>query len=258
MTVSDKQTGTQTEKPGGASPRSREMVDMPDTKPDNLVELTIDEKVFGLRMVDTPQGRNKASVLINKMYSWRGYAGAHNLADDPNRITLTSTHHGEVVGTLTLGIDSPIGILADDIFRDEIDAFRQRGAKVCELTKLAFDSAVQSKAMMASLFHMAVLFARDLHRCTDLFIEVNPRHRRFYQHMLGFRQLGEPKNNPRVNAPAHLLWVGFDYVSGQIETFGGKGEAAAGERSFYPLFFSPREQAGIVNRLRGIDAEPGK
>lgn len=250
MTVSEKETG-------GVA-RSREMVDIPDTKPDNLVELTVDQKVFGLRLVDTPQGRNKASVLINKMYSWRGYAGAHTLADDPNRITLTSTHHGEVVGTLTLGIDSPIGILADDIFKAEIDAFRQRGAKVCELTKLAFDPAVQSKAMMASLFHVAVGLARDLHHCTDLFIEVNPRHRRFYQHMLGFRQLGEPKINPRVNAPAHLLWVGFDYVTEQIRIFGGRGEAAAGERSFYPLFFSPREEAGIINRLRGIDGDTDK
>ena len=252
MTVSDKQA----DNAAGAVARSREMLDAADATPDNLVELTVDEKVFGLRMVDTPQGRNKASVLINKMYSWRGYAGAHNLADDPNRITLTSTHRGEVVGTLTLGIDSPIGILADEIFKDEIEVFRRRGAKVCELTKLAFDPAVQSKAMMASLFHMAVCFARDLHHCTDLFIEVNPRHRRFYQHMLGFRELGKPKNNPRVNAPAHLLWIGFDYVSGQIRTFGGKGEAAIGERSFYPLFFSPREEEGIINRLRGIDAEP--
>jgi hypothetical protein len=242
------------DKPPGAPTRGREMVDNPDPTPPNLVDLTVDEKVFGLRLVDTSHGRNNASMLINKMYSWRGYAGAHTLADDPNRITLTSTHKGEVVGTLTLGIDSPVGILADDIFKPEIDQFRQRGAKVCELTKLAFDPAVQSKAMMASLFHVMVLLARDLHHCTDLFIEVNPRHRRFYQHMLGFKQLGEPKSNPRVNAPAHLLWVGFDHVTQQIQTFGGMGEAVVGERSFYPMFFSPREEAGIINRLRGIDA----
>lgn len=245
MTASKKETGVIT--------RTREMAGIPDETPVNLVELIVDEKMFCLRMVDTPHGRNKASVLVNKMYSWRGYAGGHTLVDDPNRITLTSTHHGEVVGTLTLGIDSSIGILADAIFKDEIDSFRQRGAKVCELTKLAFDPAVQSKSMMASLFHIAVCLARDLHHCTDLFIEVNPRHRRFYQHMLGFQRIGEPKINPRVKAPAYLLWVGFDYVTEQIHIFGGMGEAAAGERSFYPLFFSPREETGIVNRLRGID-----
>jgi hypothetical protein len=231
---------------------TRDMVGISDDPDSNVVDVAKDEKVFGLRMIDTPEGRNKASVLINKMYSWRGYAGTHILADDPNRITLTATHQGETVGTLTLGIDSPIGILADEIFREEIDGYRARGAKVCEITKLAFEPGLRSKETMASLFHLSVLYARDLHGCTDLFIEVNPRHRRFYQHMLGFKHLGEPKTNPRVNAPAYLLWVGFDYVTEQIQSLGGKGEGAGTDRSFYPLFFSPREEKGIVNRLRNM------
>jgi hypothetical protein len=229
---------------------TREMAGISDDPPINVVDVAHDEKVFGLRMIDTPEGRNKASVLVNKMYSWRGYAGTHVVPDDPNRITLTATHQGETVGTLTLGIDSPIGILADEIFKDEIDVYRGRGAKVCEITKLAFEPGLRSKETMASLFHLSVLYARDLHGCSDLFIEVNPRHRRFYEHMLGFKHLGAPKTNPRVNAPAYLLWVGFDYVTTQIDAFGGRGDGAGGERSFYPLFFSSREEKGIVKRLR--------
>lgn len=216
----------------------------------DVLEVPGDNATFGLRLMDTPDGRSKASMLINKMYSWRGYAGTHVLHDDPNRITLSASAQGEVLGTLTLGIDSPSGILADEIFKAEIDVFRARGAKVCEITKLAFDPGANSKAAMASLFHLAVLHARDIHGCTDLFIEVNPRHRRFYQHMLGFVPQGQPKNNPRVNAPAYLLRVGFDYVTQQIEALGGKGGDADERRSFYPLFFSPREEAGIVRRLR--------
>jgi hypothetical protein len=227
----------------------RDLLEAGEDAPANVLELAHDEKNFGLRMTDTTEGRNKASLLINKMYAWRGYAGCHMLVEDPNRITLTALDRGETVGTLTLGLDSPIGILADEIFRDEIDAFRARGARVCEFTKFAFDPAVQSKAAMASLFHLAVMYARDLHQCTDLFIEVNPRHRRFYQRMLGFEELGQAKPNPRVNAPAHLLWVGFGYVTQQIQQLGGLG-ADAGGRSFYPLFFSAREEQGIINRLR--------
>ena len=215
-----------------------------------VIQVPADNATFGLRLMDTTAGRNKASMLINKMYSWRGYAGTHALGEDPNRITLSASAQGEVLGTLTLGIDSEAGILADEIFKDEIDAFRARGAKVCEITKLAFDPGANSKAAMASLFHLAVLHARDIHGCTDLFIEVNPRHRRFYQHMLGFTVQAQPKNNPRVNAPAYLLRVGFDYVTRQIEALGGKGGGADEKRSFYPMFFSPREEAGILQRLR--------
>ena len=224
-----------------------------DLLPENMEDLVTDEKSFGIRMIDTVEGRSKASLLINKMYSWRGYAGTHKLSDDPNRITLTASDKGEVVGTLTLGLDSPIGIMADEIFKEEVDAVRMiPGARVCEITKLAFDNG-GSKTQMASLFHLSVIYARDLHHCTHLFIEINPRHRRFYEAMLGFKRLGELKTNPRVDAPAYLLVVELDYVSQQIEKYGGQGaEMAMTARSFYPMFYSPREERGIVQRLKNI------
>ncbi|MFL6673678.1 MAG: N-acyl amino acid synthase FeeM domain-containing protein [Massilia sp.] len=210
---------------------------------------------YGIRLTDTADGRNSASMLISKMYAWRGYAGTHQFTDDPNRITLTATDKGDVVGTLTLGIDSAIGLMADQIFKDELDAHRQRGARLCEFTKLAFDPTVRSKTSLANLFHLAVIYARDIHHCTDIVIEVNPRHRRFYEHMLGFERQGDLKTNPRVNAPAYLLRVSLDYVTEQIQKHGGTFSSASTERSFYPYFFSPREERGIINRLLRIDEQ---
>jgi hypothetical protein len=220
----------------------------------DILEIAINQDSFGIRLTDTIEGRNSASLLINKMYAWRGYAGTHRLNDDPNRVTLTATDkQGAAVGTLTIGIDSPIGLLADEIFKEELDAYRGRGARICEFTKLAFDPTVQSKEALASLFHLATCYARDLYGCTDIFIEVNPRHRRFYERMLGFQRHGEARSNPRVNAPAFLLAVNLDYVTEQIAKFGGTSDTAAGERSFYPYFFSPREERGIIDRLLAID-----
>ncbi|MEO7494738.1 MAG: N-acetyltransferase [Massilia sp.] len=213
----------------------------------------MNQDLYGIRLTDTAEGRNSASMLISKMYAWRGYAGTHHFNDDPNRITLTATDKGDVVGTLTLGIDSPIGLMADQIFKEELDAHRARGAKLCEFTKLAFDPAVRSKTSLANLFHLAVIYARDIHHCTDIVIEVNPRHRRFYEHMLGFERQGEVRVNPRVNAPAYLLRVNLDFVTEQINKHGGTYSSGAVERSFYPYFFSPREEVGIINRLLRAD-----
>jgi hypothetical protein len=222
-----------------------------------LEDVIVNQDSYGIRLTDTAKGRNSASMLVNKMYAWRGYAGTHQFSDDPNRITLTATDKGEVVGTLTLGIDSPIGLMADQIFKEELDAHRARGAKLCEFTKLAFDPTVRSKTSLANLFHLAVIYARDIHDCTDIVIEVNPRHRRFYEHMLGFKREGDLKDNPRVNAPAYLLRIELAYVTEQIQKHGGtfseSATEAATERSFYPYFFSPREEQGIINRLRRID-----
>ncbi|MES2151410.1 MAG: GNAT family N-acetyltransferase [Pseudomonadota bacterium] len=222
---------------------------------DNISDVMINEKSFGIRAADTDEGRNRASMLINKMYAWRGYAGTHRIEDNPNRITLSASDKGQVIGTVTLGIDSPLGILADEVFKDKIDPFRANSAKVCEITKLAFDPTVRSKAALASLFHVLFIYGRHIHRCTDVFIEVNPRHRRFYESMLGFKRQCETRTNPRVNAPAVLLWVSLDYVAEQIEKLGGSASAAGttgSDRSLFPYFFSSREEKGIVHRLLAL------
>lgn len=230
--------------------RHTEQVDS--TSCDNITNVAINEKTFGIRVADTDEGRSSAGLLINKMYAWRGYAGTHRIEDNPNRITLSASDTGVVRGTVTLGIDSEIGILADDVFGDEIDKFRARGAKVCEITKLAFDPAASSKIALASLFHILFIYGRYLHNCTDVFIEVNPRHRRFYETMLGFQRLADVRTNPRVNAPAYLLWCSLDHVASEIERLGGTSNHPGTERSLYPYFFSLREEKGIVSRLLKI------
>ena len=212
-------------------------------------DLVIEQKNFRIRLADTESGRNSASMLINKMYAWRGYGSAHQVKASPSRITLTASDKEKVIGTVTLGIDSEEGLLADEIFRPEIDQRRNAGGKVCELTKLAFDPDIRSKFALASLFHIVFIYGRRMHNCTDVFIEVNPRHRRFYETMLGFKRQCEIRTNPRVNAPAVLLWVDIAYVEEQIHKYGGTSDNPDTTRSLYPYFFSPREEAGIYGRL---------
>jgi len=215
----------------------------------------VNDDSYGIRLTDTSDGRNSASMLINRMYAWRGYTGDHQPSNDPNRITLTATDKGDVVGTLSIGIDSDVGLMADEVFGPELDAHRANGAKLCEFTKFAFDPSVRSKTALANVFHLAVIYARDMHGCTDIIIEVNPRHRRFYERMLGFRKEGDLKINTRVDAPAYLLRVNLKYVTEQIGIFGGTfaSDGETEERSFYPFFFSPREERGIINRLLRMD-----
>jgi len=214
--------------------------------------VTIIEQTFGIRVADTEEGRNSASLLIKQRYAWRGYVSRQDLQADPNRVTLSASKGGEVVGTVTLGIDSDDGLAADEVFRDHIDALRANGAKVCEITKLAFDPNVRSKNALASLFHVLFIYGRHLHNCTDVLIEVNPRHRRYYETMLGFTCIGELRNNARVNAPSYLLWVSVESVSRNIERLGGTSTHPGNERSLYPYFFSVREEQGIKERLLSL------
>ena len=209
----------------------------------------VEHRDFRIRLADTESGRNSASMLINKMYSWRGYGNTHQVKESPSRITLTASDKVRVIGTVTLGIDSDEGLLADEIFKPELDVFRAKGGKLCELTKLALDPETQSKFALASLFHILFIYGRRIHGCTDVFIEVNPRHRRFYESMLGFKRQGEIRTNPRVNAPAQLLWVNLDEVEALITRHGGTSDNPGTTRSLYPYFFSRSEEDGIYGRL---------
>ena len=212
-------------------------------------ELAVEQQKFKIRLANTEDRRGSASLLIQKMYSWRGYQASTVLEGQPNRITLVAVANEQSIGTLTLGFDSAIGLLVDDLYKDEIDTLRSQRRKVCEFTKLAVDERIRSKRVLASLFHIAYVYARNIHRCQDIVIEINPRHVRFYERMLGFERLGEEKMCARVDAPAVLLRLDLEHAHSQITKFGGRMEQATEEKSLYPYFFSQQDEDGITQRL---------
>jgi hypothetical protein len=214
-----------------------------------------DQRLFKIKTAKTDGQRSSATVLINRMYASRGYrTSAVHDEPPPTRITLTATESEATIGTITVGFDSPSGLLVDELFAAETAALRDAGRRICEFTKLAMDTIVQSKRVLASLFHVAYVCAHRLLDCDDLLIEVNPRHVRFYERMLGFTVCGPERMNPRVNAPAVLMRLRLEHARDQINRFAGWPERAEGERSLYPLFFSAPEEASIFGRLRGRES----
>jgi N-acyl amino acid synthase FeeM len=211
------------------------------------------EKLFKIRLADSEGHRSAASYLVKRRYAWRGYE-VDGVDTQPNRITLSACDQDEtVVATISVGLDSGAGLFVDALYRDEVDRVRAEDRRVCEFTKLAIDGSVQSKPVLAALFHIAFVYARRLKRCTDLFIEVNPRHVLFYRHMLGFEAWGTTRFDRRVDAPAVLLRLDLSHAERQIAEFGGHPEVASQKRSLYPYFFSPREESDVVHRLRALE-----
>lgn len=213
-------------------------------------ETRVSRQEFKVRLATTVDRRKSASLLIEKMYSWRGY-GADPVSRDPNKITLVAHQEDKVAGTVTLGLDSPKGLVVDELYKAEVDELRSQGRKIAELTKLAVDESSASKSVLAALFHIAFIFAFHIHKYSDFVIEVNPRHAFFYKRMLGFDLIGEEKMCPRVGAPAVLLHLDLDYINGQITRLGGVLPPPPGEKSLYPYGFSKQDELGIAQRLRG-------
>ena len=215
-------------------------------------ELALNQRLFKVRLADNEGRRNTASMLVKKMYAWRGYKIAWHARHQPNRITLVASHGASPMATISIGFDSPIGLLVDELYKPEVDGLRQAGSRICEFTKLAVDGAIRSKRVLATLFHIAYIYAHRMNKYSDLFIEVNPRHVRFYEQMLGFRQFGPLRHNERVSAPAVLLRLEFSHSAAQIKRFGGQADLARNEKSLYPYFFSEAEEKGISGRLKKL------
>jgi len=169
-----------------------------------------------------------AGDLVTRRYAWRGYMVDARPLDAPapgeskgSAITLiASDAAGETVGTLTLGLDGPEGLLVDEVYGTELDAIRAAGRRVCELTRLAVDMGADSKAVLAALFSLAFLLGRVLHKATDVFIEVNPRHVAFYQRALGFVVAAGEQICERVKAPSVLLRLDTEKLEARLRDFG--------------------------------------
>jgi len=208
----------------------------------------VSRQEFKVRLATSEDRRRAASLLIEKMYSWRGYE-AVGLGQDPNKITLVAYQEDKVVGTLTLGLDTPGGMVVDQLYKSEADQLRAQGRKICDVTKLAVDQDIKSKNVLGALFHLSVIYGRNIHHATDFLIEVNPRHALFYQRMIGFVPFGDEKLCPRVNAPAVLLKLDLAYCNEQVLKYGGLGASAQGVKSIYPYWFSKDDELGITQRL---------
>lgn len=216
-------------------------------------DISLSQQQFKIRLANSEGRRESASLLIKKRYAWRGYDTAGLANETPNRITLMADTDNHPIGTLTIGLDSPSGLLVDQLYRDEIDKLRAGGAAVCEFTKLAIDEAMRSKRVLAALFQLAYVFSHRIHGATDVVIEVNPRHIIFYKRMLGFEKLGSERMCARVSAPAVLLHLRLAYATAQIAKFGGTFANIPGVRSLYPYFMGLADENGIFERLVRAD-----
>ena len=167
----------------------------------------------GLRTVVAlhPEQRRAAEHLVRRRYAWRGYRASNDDCDrttafaEGRPVTLLAEDGGRLLGTLTVRPDSPHGLLAEESYSTEIERLRGAGRRVGELVKLAVEEGVDWKAALNALVQSAYLITRVVHALTDVLIEVNPRHVRFYERVFGFVVAASERLCVRAGAPSVLM-----------------------------------------------------
>lgn len=208
-------------------------------------------KGFSIDLAVTEAQRASASSLINKRYSWRGYGDNHDLVANGQCSTFVAMMEGAPVGTLSLTVDNGNHLAAETSFSDVIVDIRSTpGVKLCELTKFAFSSKSTPMNILASLFHAIFVYGTIRYECTDLLIEVNPRHIRFYETMLGFSKVGTMRTNASVSAPSQLMRLKVSDIAEYIQEHAGRlGHSA---RSLYPYFLTAAQECLIHERIANL------
>lgn len=161
----------------------------------------------GLRFEVSSGTLPAASALAKRRYQQRGLGttGVGGTGDRLPSITVLARQGAHLWATLRLGLDSIAGLQADAHYRREIDRLRGSSRRIAEVTRLAIDAPCPPGTMLMALFRQALRQLRHQAPITDLVIEVNPRHARFYIQRFGFTQIGEERICSRVGAPAVLL-----------------------------------------------------
>ncbi|WP_375140259.1 N-acyl amino acid synthase FeeM domain-containing protein [Azohydromonas aeria] len=190
-----------------------------------------------------------AHQLVQRMFSWRGYQPGSALPAMENHCgTLVICAPDTVMGTLSISADRPGQLLSvEKTFGEEVRALREAGHRLCEFTRLAVEAVAHPKELLGSLFHGAYRFAERVHGAGTVLVEVNPRHVRFYERLLGFKVLSDVRLNERVQAPAVLLALDLAWGLREMERLGGQPDAATRERSFYPYFLSAAQEVKVLH-----------
>lgn len=153
---------------------------------------------------ETESELKQSSILLYKAYLKKGYIKtgqevASRYETGPNRRTFVAKDGDMVLMTLTLIMDSPLGLPMDNIYRPEVNTLRLKGRKIAELSGLAGHETLRGKGMFIflGLTRLIYSYAEQI-GIDDICIAINPRHSSFYENVLLFEYLGGERPYPSV------------------------------------------------------------
>ncbi|MBT8371607.1 MAG: hypothetical protein KJO34_11635, partial [Deltaproteobacteria bacterium] len=209
---------------------------------------------FTIRTANRLELREKAYKLLYNIYSEMGiirnnHSGLWLSIFDalPETTTIIAEDtKGEILGTLTLVFESPIGLPADELYKEKIDEFRAEGRKISEIISFGINETARSSVkILASLIYSGYLLALRVKNSTDLLVTVSKQYENFYCRSLLFNKVGPVRKYSKVNGrPTVLLNLPLD-LPGKLQN----------ERRIFPLYllkYSEREELRVAKAIHNM------
>lgn len=176
-----------------------------------------DLKGCSIQRACTADDLRQAYRLVHDVFLGRGF-----IKPDPARMrvriyettpetaTFIAKVEDRVVAVLSVVEDSPdLGLPSDCVFKSELDALRQAGRRLCEVTNQAVADDYRKSAVPTELMRcaIAVSLTEGFH---EAIATVSPSHNGFYD-LLGFRQIGSQRSYSKtIDDPVIALSMDID------------------------------------------------
>ncbi len=171
----------------------------------------------------------------------------------PTSVRFVAVDRGEVVGTISLVIDSPLGLPMEKTYPEEIAALRQQQRKAAEVGTLAIRKDHRHSGIVV-LLYKAMWEVATLLQVSDFVIGVHPNAEVIYRTMLCFEPFGPVRNYLGLKDGIPAAALRLDLRS--MADVWGRRFAGAQVPSPPPFFFDPEHQQ--LRDLRMATEERGQ
>lgn len=166
----------------------------------------------------------------------------------PSTKVFVARDGARVVGTVTVVQDSPIGLPMDQVFREEVSAYRAPGRRLGEASTLTVDADYRGAgvAILMRLYRLLSVYVTSIARLHDLCMVVRAHHVRFYRTFFPFREIGPIRPYPRLEgAPVVGFHADVTGVRRRLQEAGTDGMPGR----HYDFIFGPAHFPAVLARL---------
>jgi len=208
-----------------------------------------------IKHAETKEELEAAYRLLHDVYVDMGYMDPHpsgmrvNIYNAlPSTVTFIAREEGKIVATVSLILDSFLGLPMEELYQEEIKGLREQGLKLAEVSGLA--SAKDCRNQNISMLANKIMFAYAEYAGVDrLCIVVNPNHVDFYRSVLFFEPFGQLKYYPKVkNAPAQALILNLRDIETKMREAYSMEEFDA---NLYTFFFTRNRERYFSGKRPG-------
>ena len=219
------------------------------------------EYIFGpqnewrIIVANTRQFRETAYRFVYDVYMSKGYdlrfghengmyCTIHHL--HPDTLTFLAVKANQPVGTVSITLDSRLGLPADLIFPEETALLRKRGCRLGEVFSLAAIEGIADGSidLTMHLYRLVHLAATRLLCVTDIVASIMAHHAAFYTNILLFDEITpDSRQSPKTGEQVRFVHLNLETMKAR---YAEKYSRLRGKRNLYQWFFQNDEESATV------------